>query len=203
MYYCRHDLFPICPVKSLVPIEPDWIIEALGIIEFMPNDQHEGPTVTDDGNWAILTRRQTPSGQFTKRTVIDSKTGWVLRQEMFSPQNELIALAISSDHRYDKGTGILYARHIEVQCQGADGKMTIDLGTPAFNAATPFSSNMFTMPTFDGYRPVDICGTEFLQNRGAVMPNPSPVLQPAVLQPPVVQPAVTPVPEASIQTIVK
>jgi hypothetical protein len=205
IYYCRHDQFPLCPVKSMVPIEPDWIVEALGIIEFMPNDQHEGPVTADDGNWAIITRRQTASGQFVKRTVIDGKNGWVLRQEMYSPQNELVALAISSDHRYDKGTGILYARHIEVQCQGAEGKMTIDLGTPTFNVMTPFSSAMFAMPTFDGYRPVDICGQEFLQNRGAVMPNSLLIPQPAAVEPPTPQPPFTasPIPEASTQTIIR
>jgi hypothetical protein len=192
MYYCRHELFPLCPVRSLVPIEPDWIIEALGIVEFLPNDQHEGPVPTDDGNLAILTRRQTASGQFLKRTIIDAKNGWVLRQEMYSPQNELVALSISSDHRYDKGTGVLYARHVEVQCQGANGKMIIDLGNPTFNSVTPFPLSMFTMPTFDGYRSVDICGPEFLQNQGAVMPAPLPPPQPVI-----------PVPEASIQTTIR
>jgi len=205
IYYCRHDQFPLCPVRSMVPIEPNWLVEAIGIVEFMPNDQHEGPVMTDDGNLAIITRRQTASGQFVKRTIIDGKNGWVLRQEMYSPQNELTALAISSDHRCDKGTGVLYARHIEVQCQGAEGKMTIDLGTPTFNVTMPFSSAMFTMPTFDGYRPVDLCGQEFLQNRGTVMPNSLLMPQPAAVPSPPRQPSftVSPVPEANVRTIIR
>ncbi|MDR1964317.1 MAG: hypothetical protein LBQ50_11105 [Planctomycetaceae bacterium] len=189
MWYCRHDQFPMCPVRSSVPIEPDWFIEALGVVEFRAEDQHEGPTPTEDGHLAILSRQQTASGQFVKRTVIDAQNGWVLRQEMYSPQNELVALAISSDHRYDKGTGILYARHVEVQCRGAEGKMTLDLGTPQFNVTIPFSSAMFTMPTFDGYRPVDLCAPEFLQNQGVIMPHP--------------QPVGNSIPEASLQTLIR
>jgi len=155
-YYCRHDQFATSPVRNMVPIEPDWILEALGIVEFRGDEQHEGPFTVEGGKLMIVTRRQTPSGLFTKRTTIDAKNGWILRQEMYSPQNVLTALAISSDHRYDKQTGILYAKRIEVQCQGAEGSLTIELGNPTFNSPTPISSGLFTMPTFDGYRPVDL-----------------------------------------------
>ena len=31
-YFCRHDQFATCPVRSMVPIEPDWVLEALGIV---------------------------------------------------------------------------------------------------------------------------------------------------------------------------
>ncbi len=165
MYFCRHDQFPTCPVRNLVPIEPDWLIEAIGIVEFLPTDLHEGPMPTDDGNLAIISRRQTATGQFVKRTVIDAKTAWVLRQEMYSPQNELVALAISGDHRYDNNTGIHYARRVEVTFPGSEGKVILDLGTPTFNTTMPFNSTMFQMPNFDGFRAVDICGPEFLQNR--------------------------------------
>ena len=165
MYFCRHDQFPTCPVRNLVPIEPDWIIEAIGIVEFLPTDLHEGPVQTEDGHLAIISRRQTATGQFVKRTVIDAKTAWVLRQEMYSPQNELVALAISSDHRYDNNTGVHYARRVEVKFQGSKGKVILDLGTPTFNTTMPFNSAMFQMPNFDGFRAVDICGPEFLQNR--------------------------------------
>jgi hypothetical protein len=211
MYYCEHSKFPLCPVKQLVPIEPDWVIEALGVAEFSPNEQHEGPIKLDDGNLAIITRRQSASGLFIKRTILDGKTAWILRQEMYNPQNQLIALAVSSDHCYDKGSGIHYARKTEVQCQGTEGKLVIDLGTPVFNNSVPFNSATFTMPSFDGYKAVDICGQEFLQNRGIVMPAAQPG-EPATVFPapqpvpqPVPQPAFPAVPtaETSVRTVIR
>lgn len=193
-WYCRHDQFPTSPLRSMVPIEPDWIIEALGITEFLPTDRHEGPFQTEDGNLMVVTRKQTAAGIFVKKTTLGAKTGWVLRQEMYSPQNELVALAVSRDHRYDQGSGILYAQRIDVQCQGAEGKMTIDLGTPKFNAQLPFASSMFTMPTFDGFKPVDLCSAEFFQQHGAILPTTGTI--PNVAQPggtnPTVNPLATP-----------
>ncbi|MCL2743319.1 MAG: hypothetical protein FWE67_05665 [Planctomycetaceae bacterium] len=213
MYYCRHDQFAACPMRSLVPIDPDWIIEALGIVEFSPSDRHEGPFKADDGSLMIVSRRQTQTGVFTKKTFIDAKNGWVLRQEMYNPQQELTAMAVSSNHTFDAATGIIYARQVEVQCQGAEGKMTLDLGNVKFNSQTAFSSTMFQMPVFDGYKAVDINSPEFLQNRGVIIqplaPSAStpsmPVSSAAIPYSPV--PLSTAVPysvaEAHIQTVVK
>ena len=194
MWYCRHDLYPVCPVRSAIPIDPDWLVEALGMVEFKPTDQHFGPTRQSDGNWEIVSYCQTPSGQYRKRTVIDAKVGWVIRQELYTPQNELVALAEATDLRFDKITGIYYVKRVSVWCQGMDSnsKMTLDLGSPTFNTPTPFSPTMFVMPPYEGYQPVDLCSPEFMQQRGVVMPPPA--------MPPMTMPNV---PEASIQTVIR
>ena len=187
MWYCRHDQYPTCPVRSAIPIDPDWLIEALGMVEFKPTDQHFGPTRLNDGNWEIVSHCQTLSGQYIKRTVIDAKIGWVVRQELYTPQNSLIASAEATDLRFDRGTGIYYVKRVSVQCQGMEGKMTIDLGSPTFNSSALFSASMFEMPMFEGYRAVDLCGPEFMEHRGVIM-----------------QPTQMPnIPEASIQTVIR
>jgi hypothetical protein len=187
MWYCRHDQYPTSPVRSDIPLDPDWLIEALGVVEFKPTDQHFGPTRLSDGNWEIMSHCLTSSGQYIKRTVIDSKIGWIVRQELYTPQNTLVALAEAADLRFDRNTGIYYVKRVSVQCQGMEGKMTIDLGSPTFNTSSAFPSSMFVMPTFEGYRAVDLCSPEFLQPRRAVMP---PTQMPHI-------------PEASIQTIIR
>ena len=168
MWFCRHDLYPTSPVRSTIPLDPNWLIEALGIIEFKNTDMHFGPTRMDDGNWEIVSHCQTPSGQFIKRTIIDHKVGWVIRQELYSPQSQLIALAEATDLRFDKTTGVYYAKRVEVQCQGMEGKMVIDLGTPAFNRPEPFASSAFTMPAYEGYEAVDLSGPAFEQFRASL-----------------------------------
>lgn len=187
MWYCRHDLYPVCPVRSMIPINPDWLIEAMGIVEFKPTDQHYGPSRTEEGNWEIVSHCQTPSGQYIKRTVVDSKIGWILRQELYTPQNELIALAATEDTRFDRVSNTYYAKRITVWCKGMDGgQMTLDLGLPIFNSSVSLSPSIFVMPEYEGYRAVDLCSPEFLQQRGAVMP--------AVSQT---------IPEANIQTVIR
>jgi hypothetical protein len=189
MWYCRHDQYPFSPVRSAITIDPGWLMEALGVVEFKPTDQHFGPTLTEDRNWEIISHCNTPSGQFTKRTVIDSKNSLVIRQELYTPQSERIAWAEASDPRFERGTGISYMKKISVQCQGMDGKMTIDLGSPTFNSTAPVAPTMFAMPTFEGYRAVDLCSPELLQPRGTILP--------------MSMPTGVPVPEASVQTLIR
>lgn len=191
MWHCRHDQYHMSPLRAAIPIDPDWLIEALGIVEFKPTDQHFGPTRLGDGNWEIVSHCQTPSGQYIKRTVIDAKTGWVIQQELYTPQNQLVAMAAAKakDLQYDRVTGIHYMKRVEVQCQGMDGKMTIDLGSPTFNTSAPFDPLMFVMPVYEGYRAVDLCGPEVLQRSGVMMPPP--------------QVPMPNIPEASIQTIIR
>jgi hypothetical protein len=170
MWFCRHDQFQVSPLRSTIPIDPEWLIEALGIVEFKPMDQHIGPTKLNDGNWEIISYIQTPSGQFVRRTVIDHKVGWVVQQELYNLQNELIAKAQATNLQFDRRTGIYNVKRVEVQCQGMSGKMIIDLGSPTFNRLEPFASSVFTMPTFPGYQAVDIGAPEILQRHGMVMP---------------------------------
>jgi hypothetical protein len=192
MWYCRHDLYPVSPVRSAIPIDPGWLVDALGMAEFKPTDQHSGPTRMSDGNWEIISHCQTPSGQYIKRTVVDSKIGWVIRQELYTPQNERVASAEATDLRFDRNAGIYYVKRVDVQCQGMEGKMTIDLGSPTFNTPSAFVPTMFAMPTYEGYRAVDLCAPEFMQQRGVVMPSvPTPMVP------------MQNVPEASIQTVIR
>ncbi|MCL2709533.1 MAG: hypothetical protein FWE95_01525 [Planctomycetaceae bacterium] len=191
MWFCRHDLYPESPVRSAIAIDPDWLIEAIGMVEFKPTDQHLGPTKMADGNWEIISHCQTPSGQFIKRSVIDAKVGRVMKQELYTPQRELIASAESSDWRVDRGTNIIYAKRISVQCQGMDGKLTIDLGSPTFNSPDPLPSTMFVMQTFEGYRVLDLTSPEFLHPRGIIMP----------MQ--ITDATGVPVPQAHTQTVIR
>jgi hypothetical protein len=144
-----------------------------------------------DKNWEIVSHCQTPSGQYIKRTVVNPQ-GWVIRQELCTPQNQLVAVAEVNDLQLDRGTGIYYVKRVSMQCQGMEGKMTIDLGTPKFNQSTPFDSLMFVMPTYQGYPAVDLCGPEVLQRSGVLMP---PQGQPQVQMPNI--------PEASMKTVIR
>jgi len=185
MWYCRHELYPMSQMREFVPIEPGMLIEALGIVEFKPTDQHFGPHRLPDGNWEVLSHIQTPSGQFKKRTVFDRKNGEIMRQELYTLQDELIAVAQVIAQGFDRATGIKYARRVEVQSQIMTGTMTIDLGTPTFNRSEPFATSMFLMPQYEGYRAVDLSGPEFL-HPGIVVPPPMPN-----------------VPSANIQTVIR
>ena len=78
MYFCRHDQFAASPARQMVPIQPDWLIDALGVSTFDPSLPHQGPYPLPDGRLEIRTIKETPEGTITKRTILDASQGWVL-----------------------------------------------------------------------------------------------------------------------------
>lgn len=190
MWFCRHDLYHMSPLRSTIPIDPDWLIEAFGIVEFKQTDQHFGPNRLNNGNWEIMSHCQTPSGQYIKRTVIDAKNGCVVLQELYTPQRELVALAEATDLQYDRTAEIYYAKKVTVQCRGMEGQMIIDLGSPKFNATTSFASTVFVMPRYEGYQAVDLSSPEMIQRSGVLMAPPPTPPSPNI-------------PQANIQTVIR
>ena len=43
VYWGRHDQFYQSAARDLLPVPPDWLIEALGVVQLDPTGQHEGP----------------------------------------------------------------------------------------------------------------------------------------------------------------
>ena len=42
LYYCRHDQFAASPARQTLPIQPEWLIEAMGIAPFDPGAADRG-----------------------------------------------------------------------------------------------------------------------------------------------------------------
>ena len=71
VYYCRHDQFATSQARQMIPIEPNWLIEALGTMEIDPNLNHDGPYPAPDKSNRICIRTifTTPEGPNKKITV--------------------------------------------------------------------------------------------------------------------------------------
>jgi hypothetical protein len=137
--FCRHDQFASCEAAQRIPIEPNWMIEAFGIAEFSPNEQHQGPVRRPDGRLEILTVRQTPCGPATKKTVVDAITALVHEQHLYDYQGRVVASAVAREHRLDPLTNLVMPRIVDLQCPQAQFSMQVNLGNATINgpAANP------------------------------------------------------------------
>ena len=43
LFYCRHEQFAVSAARQIMPVEPEWLIEALGVVTFDPASHIEGP----------------------------------------------------------------------------------------------------------------------------------------------------------------
>ncbi len=161
MYVSRHDQYAGSAAQQYLPIEPQWLLDALGLAQFNPGDFHEGPVVRDKNIVEIKSVVQTPSGQIVKRTVIDARRAWVLEQHVYDRSGALLASAIARSHRYYPEAGVSLPQEIDVQIPSAGLQLSIDVGTVAINGPLD-NQQLWAVPTIAGAPTVDL---------GAAPPN--------------------------------
>ncbi|PHS03368.1 MAG: hypothetical protein COA78_17860 [Blastopirellula sp.] len=135
--YARHDQFQNTAARQMLPVEPSWISQALGLAYFDPNDQHQGPYPTQDGKLEIRSTVNSPSGQMTKVTVIDPTYGWVTQQHVYDSNGQTLASALASDHRFDPAIGVSLPHQVDIHLPPAQMKMAITIYGYRYNHLRP------------------------------------------------------------------
>jgi hypothetical protein len=182
LLYCRHDQYATCEAARVIPIEPNWLIEAFGIAEFSPNEQHQGPIRRPDGRLEILTVRQTACGPATKKTVIDASTAVVHEQHLYDYRHRVVASAVVREHRLDPLTGLVMPKVVDLQCPQAQFSMTVNLGNAEINRPVQ-NPELWSMPTIAGWPKFDLgnpSGPQFFREQSIPVRSGMPPAAPEV-----------------------
>ncbi len=155
VYYARHSQYVGSAAQQIMPIEPSWLLDALGFAQFAPNDFHEGPIPHGNGTLEIRSVLQTRIGTLTKSTVVDAQRAWVLEQHVYDAQGTLLASAIARSHQYYPAQNISLPQKIDISLPTAQLALSIDVGTVQINQGTP-NPALWQLPALAGYRQVDL-----------------------------------------------
>jgi hypothetical protein len=154
LYYCRHDRFAASAARQMFPVEPSWLVEALGLVELDPQAQHSGPFDAGVGRLRIETRGAPRAP--VRVTIVDSGTGWVLEQQLYDPSGRLLAHSVASGHRLDAASGAGLPRRVDVQWPPTGLELRIDLGDPIINQVDGVSPTLFVLPEYSGSTRIDL-----------------------------------------------
>jgi hypothetical protein len=175
LYFCRHDQFATSSARRLLPIEPDWLIEALGVTSFAPGEDPQGPYPVRAGRLEMRSVRYMADGPVTKLTVVDDARGWVLEQHLYDQRGQRLASATASEHRRDPTTGVTLPHHVEIQWPAAQLTLKVDIRNLEINTLGANAAHLWQMPAFDGYANVDLGDPRFqLPVPPAAEPTPAP-----------------------------
>jgi hypothetical protein len=156
LFYCRHDQFGASAGRQIIPVEPEWLIEAMGVVTFDPAQQHMGPNPVGQGRLEIRTPPNVP-GKGMRITIIDESRGVVLEEHVYDPQGVRLASAVLSRHVRDPASGVTLPRHVEVQFPPAKLELTLDMPELLINQLTADqSAQLFIKPSYSGYNEVDL-----------------------------------------------
>lgn len=140
----------------MIPIDPNWLIEALGTVELDPRLPFQGPYPTQDKRIQIRVVCETPEGPNLKVISINSVTAWVMQQEIFDAQGRLRARSVVEGYRRNPRTNLYIPTAVRVECPEAQFKMRIDLGGVQVNQLQGNPAELWTLPNYPGSPLVDL-----------------------------------------------
>ena len=156
LYVCGHDQFPTSRARQIIPIEPDWLMEALGTVVLNPQLPHQGPYPAPGNRIQIRTVCDTPEGTNLRVTIFDPVSAWVMEQQIWDAQMRLRARWVAEGYRPDPRTGLYVPTAVQVECPAARFSMRIDLGAVQVNQLQGNPAELWTLPSYPGYPLVDL-----------------------------------------------
>ncbi len=170
LFYCRHDQFAHSAARRVLPIEPQWVLEALGLATIDPAATHVGPYGYEDGKLAVDTPLPRPDGTWTKTTVIDPEGGFVVEQQLRDPTGTLFARSVASGQRRDPLNAVSLPERIELEWPAARFSLSIELNELEVNYAQRRPQQLYALPVALSSQHIDLAAPP---PRGASLAPPS------------------------------
>ena len=155
LYFCRHDQFAFSEFRRIMPIEPEWLIEAMGVTTIDPNVPHQGPFPVHGGRLEIRSTRSSSAGTFSKITIVHESNGTVLEQHLYDARANRIASAHARDHRFVKEVGASMPQQIDIEWPANQVRLRIDYGDFQLNTLHNVPSPLWQKPEY-GVANVDL-----------------------------------------------
>ena len=152
----RHDQYASSAARRLLPIRADWMPEILGLVSFRPEDRHQGPFPLPDGRIEIRSRIRDTEGELLKSTILDATTGLVAEQHLFTAAGERLASVRTTRHRVESASGAALPHVVEVSWPTAKVDFKLELASVTANLPTADPAQLWQMPAYPGYEPVDL-----------------------------------------------
>jgi hypothetical protein len=156
MYYARHDQFALSNAKQMLPVDPSWLIKALGVVQFDTSEQHRGPFPSRGGLLEIRSSQPGVPNATSRVTLVDETKGIIVEQHAYDARGALLASAKLSNH-VRTPSGVVLPHKVEVLLPaGGNMKLTISMQDIGVNVALNNPEQLFALPRYDGYPLVDL-----------------------------------------------
>lgn len=159
LYVASHSQFERQIQRQVLPVSPVWLVEALGIVDFDPQ-QVVQPMQTRADGYLEVTSAITMAGQYHFRTLVLEPRTAVVRQILLRDSTgRLLATSTLSDHEYQQSVDYSLPRRVYVQLIPIAGEqLDLELEVPGYlvNYLQGDDASRWTMPDTRGSEVVDL-----------------------------------------------
>ncbi|MBX9790257.1 MAG: hypothetical protein K2Y37_15170 [Pirellulales bacterium] len=184
LYFCRHEQFGGSAARQMFPVEPQWLVEALGLVTFVSTDEHREPQRVGRGRLRIESTLSRPEGLRRRVVEVDEATSTVVATHLYDEAGRLLASALLSGHERDETSGAVLPRQIEIRWPASRLEFTLALDDVVVNQIQGDPVQLFAKPSYQGSPEVDLADPNVpLPVAGATMTSGMPVLSTRVAEP--------------------
>ncbi len=182
MFFARHSEFETQTDRPVLPVSPEWLIQAMGVCELdlARIDPQRPPRTRPDGMVEFTTVEPTPIGMYYRTLAVDPKYGFCREVLLYDPSLRLVAQAKQFKHEYYASVQTSLPHQVKVQLLPSGSEpLELDIAIASYvvNGLSPDNVRQFDMPSMQGYR------TEDLGRRGPQAVVPQQVAPPQPLYP--------------------
>jgi len=159
LHYARHDQFESQIDRQILPVSPEWIIEAMGIVDLDPSTIIGSPHPQADGLIEIESAIGSPIGQYRRTIHVDPKYGLVKKVLLRDPSGRLLGSSILSNHQYYQmiQTSLPHKAQIHlIPSGGPPMSLEVNIGFYTVNDNQGQDAERFTIPQPAGYTLIDL-----------------------------------------------
>ena len=158
LYYSSHEQFQRQPIRSILPVDPTWIGDALGLVHINPSDVVEGPIRRTDGRLEVRTMIPMVDGLYSRVCIIEPTAGYVTDQMLYGPDGRMVAAASGTMHRYYPDQQCALPHRVQLRLLPSDGpplELRLEIGNYVVNQLISADPQLFAMPR-DAGRQIDL-----------------------------------------------
>ncbi len=159
LYYARHDQFASQIDRQILPVSPEWLIEAMGIVDLDPSNVIGSPRPLADGLIEIESTIASPIGQYRRTLHVDPKYGLVRQVLLRDPTGRLLASSILSNHQYYQTIQTSLPHKAKVQLIPSGGppmNLEVDIGFYTVNDNQGQDPERWSAPQSAGFTLIDL-----------------------------------------------
>lgn len=175
LFFCRHDQYAMSNARQIMPVEPSWLLEAIGLVHIDTSQPIEGPSSVGSQRVQIRSRQISTLGELSKVTVINAWDGTVLEQHLYDPQGQLLASARNGRYQRDPISGANLPRATDLQFPTAGLSLHLDVSSWLVNTIPPDDLARWTRPVYPGAPDVDLADPNLRFAVPGGPPSPAPI----------------------------
>ncbi len=159
LFYSSHQGYQQSVLREHLQLQPLWLVDALGLIDFHPDDQHTGPFPRPDGRVEIRSFSRSAARPAVRIAVIDPVKAIVNQQSFYDQAGNLLAYLNSIQHQYYPEHQVSLPQRVEIHLTGPQGqssKLTVDSGKYLINSLFGDPQLLWQMPNPPDIRRVDL-----------------------------------------------